>query len=53
MPTRGGAHQIHIVASLIGSYPWDPVAYLIWKVKVTQLKFEKVTFLGTMVAGTV
>ena len=36
MLTRGGAHQIYIVASLI------------WKVKVTQLIGEKVTILGTM-----
>ena len=51
MPTRDSAHQIHIVAALIGPYPWDAAALLIWKVKVTQLKSEKVTILGTMVTG--
>ena len=46
--TRGGAHQIQMIAPFIGTHPWDKVTYLIWKVKVTQLKIEKVTILGTM-----
>ena len=38
--TRCGAHQIHLVAALLGTYTKDAVTQLIWKVKVTQLKNE-------------
>ena len=53
MPTRVGAHPIHMVAALIGIYPWDTATYLIWKVKVTQGKIEKVPILGTILMYTI
>ena len=53
MPTRVSAHQIHMVAALIGIYPWDAAAYLIWKVRVTQGKIENVTILGTILMYTI
>ena len=53
VPTRVGAHQIHMVSALIGIYPWDAAAYLIWKVRVTQGKIENVTILGTILMYTI